>query len=76
MKNLMTSVALYAVSVDVDGWKIASEIGTRVNKLIVSVLEGSRASVRKDPLRCFDDSGGHAWCEPPAPRVVIARETI
>jgi AcrR family transcriptional regulator len=50
MKNLKTSVALYAVSVDVDGWKIASEIGTRVNKLIVSVLEGSRASLRKDPL--------------------------
>jgi AcrR family transcriptional regulator len=47
MKNIKTSVALYAVGVDVDGWKIASEIGARVNGVIASALEGSREPLKK-----------------------------
>ena len=49
MQQLKTSVALYAVSSDVDGQKIAQEIGARVNKAIVSMLATAREPLRKDP---------------------------
>lgn len=49
MKQLKTSVALHAVSSDVDGQKIAQEIGARVNKAIVSMLAAAREPLRKDP---------------------------
>jgi AcrR family transcriptional regulator len=49
MKDLKTSVALHAVSSDVDGLKIAREIGGRVNKAVVSLLESSDEHLSKDP---------------------------
>lgn len=49
MKDLKTSVALYSVSSDVEGWKIAHQIGERVNKRIVSMLETAREPLQKDP---------------------------
>jgi AcrR family transcriptional regulator len=49
MKDLKTSIALYSVSSDVDGSRIALEIGARVNTAILSVLATAREPLRKDP---------------------------
>jgi AcrR family transcriptional regulator len=49
MKDLKTSVALYSVSSDVEGWKVAREIGERVNKMMLSMLETAREPLKKDP---------------------------
>jgi AcrR family transcriptional regulator len=49
MQDLKTSVALYSVSSDVDGWKIAHEVGERVNRMIVSMLETAPEPLKKDP---------------------------
>jgi AcrR family transcriptional regulator len=48
MKNLKTSVALYAVSSDLEGQKIAHRIGARANKAIVSMLNTAREPLQKD----------------------------
>ncbi len=48
MKHFKTSVALYAVSSDVDGWKIAHKMGVRVNKAIVSMLATAHDPLIKD----------------------------
>ena len=49
MKEIKTSVALYSVSSDVDGSRIAREISTRVNKAIASALANAREPLRNDP---------------------------
>ena len=49
MRDLKTSTALYSVSSDVDGAKIAREIGARLNKVIVSTLATAREPLRNDP---------------------------
>jgi hypothetical protein len=49
MKDGKTSVALYAVSSDVDGARIAREIGLRSNQAIVTMLASAREPLSKDP---------------------------
>jgi AcrR family transcriptional regulator len=49
MKHLKTSIALYSVSSDVDGMKIACEIASRVTRAIASALSAARDPVGKDP---------------------------
>lgn len=49
MKDGKTSVALYAVSADVDGARIAREIGLRSSQAIVAMLASAREPLTKDP---------------------------
>jgi AcrR family transcriptional regulator len=49
MKDLKTSVALYAVSSDVDGAKISQLKGARSNKAIVEMLESGSQPLTRDP---------------------------
>jgi hypothetical protein len=49
MKEWKTSVALYAVSADVDGARIAREIGLRSHKAIIAMLASGREPLKKDP---------------------------
>ena len=49
MKDLKTSLALYSVSSDVDGLRIAKEAGARVNKAILSMLATAPQPLGKDP---------------------------
>jgi AcrR family transcriptional regulator len=49
MRDPKASVALYAVSSDVDGAKIAQRIGLRVNKAIVEMLMTAREPLIKEP---------------------------
>lgn len=49
MKTPKTSVALHAVSSDLDGAKIVQRVRGRVNRAIVSVLASAREPLRKDP---------------------------
>jgi AcrR family transcriptional regulator len=49
MRDAKTSVALYSVSSDVDGAKIARQMGTRFNKAIVGMLLTARAPLTTDP---------------------------
>jgi AcrR family transcriptional regulator len=49
MKDGKTSVALYSVSSDVDGARIAREIGVRSNQAIVAMLASAREPLTKDP---------------------------
>jgi AcrR family transcriptional regulator len=49
MHNAKTSVALYSVSSDVDGAKMAHQMGLRANKAIVQVLASAREPLTKDP---------------------------
>ena len=49
MKDGKTSVALYAVSADVDGARIVREIGQRSNQAIVAMLTSAREPLTKDP---------------------------
>jgi AcrR family transcriptional regulator len=49
MKDLKASTALYSVSSDVDGSRIAREVGARINKTIVGVLAAAREPLGKDP---------------------------
>jgi AcrR family transcriptional regulator len=44
-----TSVALYAVSSDVDGARIVREIGLRSNQAIIAMLASAREPLTKDP---------------------------
>jgi AcrR family transcriptional regulator len=49
MSDAQTSVALYAVSSDVDGAKIAQEMGMRFNKAVVGMLKTAREQLTTDP---------------------------
>jgi AcrR family transcriptional regulator len=49
MNDVNTSVALYAVSSDVDGAKIAQEIGIRSNRMIAAMLKSAREPLTSDP---------------------------
>jgi AcrR family transcriptional regulator len=49
MKDGKTSVALYALSADVDGARIAREIGLRSHKAIIAMLASAREPLTKDP---------------------------
>ena len=49
MRDAKTSVALYAVSSDVDGAKMAQQMGLRANKAIVQMLASASERVTKDP---------------------------
>jgi AcrR family transcriptional regulator len=49
MKDGKTSVALYAVSADVDGARIAREMGLRSHKAIIGMLASAREPMTKDP---------------------------
>lgn len=48
MKDVKTSVALYSVSSDVDGAKIAQQIGLRSNKAIAAMLTSAREPLTRD----------------------------
>jgi AcrR family transcriptional regulator len=49
MRDAKASVALYAVSSDVDGARIAQEVGIRINQAIVSMLTSAREPLTTDP---------------------------
>jgi AcrR family transcriptional regulator len=49
MRDAKTSVALYAVSSDVDGAKIAQEMGIKTNKAVVGMLKTARDRLTTDP---------------------------
>jgi AcrR family transcriptional regulator len=49
LRDGKTSVALYSVSSDVDGQKIARQVGHRANKAIVRMLTTSSESLTADP---------------------------
>jgi AcrR family transcriptional regulator len=49
MRDAKTSVALYSVSSDVDGAKIAQQMGTRFNKAIVRMLATASEPLTTDP---------------------------
>ena len=49
MKDARTSVALYSVSSDVDGARIAHQIGTRANKAVAAMLATSCDPLHTDP---------------------------
>jgi hypothetical protein len=48
MRDLRASLALYSVSSDVDGAKIAQQMGVRSHKAIVEMLETAREPLTKD----------------------------
>ena len=49
MRDAKASVALYSVSSDVDGAKMAQQMGTRANKAIVGMLASAREPLTTDP---------------------------
>ena len=49
MRDAKTSVALYAVSSDVDGAKMAQQMGLRANQAIVGMLASACEPLAKDP---------------------------
>ena len=49
MRDTKTSVALYSVSSDVDGAKIAQEMGRRSNKAVAAMLETTSEVLTTDP---------------------------
>lgn len=49
MRDARTSVALYSVSSDVDGLKIAQEMGLRFRRAIVQMLASSSQALTSDP---------------------------
>jgi AcrR family transcriptional regulator len=49
MRNAKTSVALYAVSSDIDGAKMAREMGIRANQAVASMLMTAREQLTADP---------------------------
>lgn len=73
MKDLKTSMALHSVSSDVDGAKIAWEIGARVNKAVTSAIAAAREPLRKDPrlmastIQAAMVGVGRALVESPSP---------
>ena len=49
MRDAKTSVALYAVSSDIDGEKIVKEMGIKSNKAVVGMLKTAREQLTTDP---------------------------
>jgi AcrR family transcriptional regulator len=49
MRNVKASLALYAVSSDIDGARIAREAGLRVNRSIVAVFATAKNQLTTDP---------------------------
>jgi AcrR family transcriptional regulator len=49
MRDAKTSVALYAVSSDVDGAKVVKEMGIRSNRAVVGMLMTAREQLTTDP---------------------------
>jgi AcrR family transcriptional regulator len=49
MRDAKTSAALYSVSSDVDGARIAQQMGTRINKWIVKMLASTPEPLASDP---------------------------
>jgi len=49
MRNVKTSVALYSVSSDVDGAKVAQQMGVRSNKAIAGMLVSSAERLTRNP---------------------------
>lgn len=49
MKDGKTSIALYSVSSDVDGFKIAQQVGLRTNDAIVQMLASAREPLGPNP---------------------------
>jgi AcrR family transcriptional regulator len=49
MRDARTSVALYSVSSDVDGAKIAQQMGVRTNKAIVGMFATACETLTRDP---------------------------
>ena len=49
MRDAKASVALYAVSSDVDGAKVAREMGVRANQAVVAMLMTAREQLTTDP---------------------------
>lgn len=49
MRNVKTSVALYSVSSDVDGAKVAQQMGVRSNKAIAGMLASSAERLTRNP---------------------------
>ena len=49
MRDAKTSVALYSASSDVDGAKIAQQMGTRFQEAIVRMLASAREQLTTDP---------------------------
>jgi hypothetical protein len=49
MRDAKTSVALYAVSSDVDGATVAKEMGIKFNKAVVGMLKTAREQLTTDP---------------------------
>jgi hypothetical protein len=49
MRDARTSVALYSVSSDIDGARIAQQLGLRFNKAVVGMLESACDALTTDP---------------------------
>jgi hypothetical protein len=49
MKDTKASVALYAVSSDIDGAKLAQEMGVRANRAVVAMLMTAKEQMAADP---------------------------
>jgi len=49
MRDVQSSVALYAVSSDIDGSKIVKETGVRANTAIVEMLKSAKEQLTTDP---------------------------
>lgn len=49
MRDAKTSVALYAVSSDIDGAKMARDMGIKFNEAIVRMLNSAREQLTTDP---------------------------
>lgn len=49
MRDAKESVALYSVSSDVDGVRIAQQMGTRCNQAMVAMLQTAHQPLTKDP---------------------------
>jgi AcrR family transcriptional regulator len=49
LRDAKTSVALYAVSSDIDGEKIVQEMGVKSNKAVVGMLKTAREQLTNDP---------------------------
>src|SRR5438105_5984703 len=49
MRDAKTSVALYAVSSDIDGEKIVREMGIKSNKAVIGMLKTAREQLATDP---------------------------
>lgn len=49
MRDPRVSAALYAVSSDVDGWRIAQQMNRRAHKMVVALLETAPESLTREP---------------------------